>query len=165
MFRRYVTCLLLVSYLITGLAGGTHAHASPWEELHSRPHLHCDWFIELITFHAAPAAQGGPHDHPHTGHGHAHDRGCDDACNAPACVECPHDHDSTCVYLADQTHVVSAAAAPARQDIVHPPVATVDMYAQDLVWVTILRPQWAHPPPESLVGGYDLILKLRTLRI
>jgi hypothetical protein len=41
----------------------------------------------------------------------------------------------------------------------------VDVAGDDHRDVALLRPRRSNAPPETLVGGRDLILKLRTLRI
>lgn len=76
-----------------------------------------------------------------------------------------HDHDSTCVYVADEPEMtvpISTAADDAR---VIAQIAIVDDVAEIVAVSTLIRPEWAHAPPDSLAAPRDLYLKLRTLRI
>jgi hypothetical protein len=76
-----------------------------------------------------------------------------------------HDHDSTCIYLADGSHAILPTTSIVEQSSVYGQLAFIDAVVPNRFDETPFRPQWPHAPPESLVGGYDLILKLRTLRI
>lgn len=179
MFRRCLIAALIVSYLAAGLAEAPHAHAEQSADHDARPHLHVDWIAQLFSsvFGSVEIADShhtrhGHHHHDTSdGHAHSHNAPADKPARKPGdtppkpALPGEQDHDSTCVYVAHQSHAVAPAGGAHDQArdvaLVGLPAAVV---ANDNPSVQ-LRLRRAHGPPGSLIAGCELILMLRTLRI
>jgi hypothetical protein len=179
-FRRFITAVLIISYLATGFAGMTHAHAAQSPDHGARPHVHLDWLTQLFGDSVRPAADPEPahhhhHGHDHGGHEHHHDHdghgdSHDDSGEEPDESPIPFgdfgdDHDATCSFLADGALVVAAAKSLSELGWVVAQIAVLDVVADKTNAPSVFRPQRAHAPPGAQCAGADLILKLRTLRI
>jgi hypothetical protein len=69
------------------------------------------------------------------------------------------------VYVDDDPHLAVPAGSIPNQSRVTAEVAILDVIVETVVVPALIRPEWAHAPPDALAGSPDLYLKLRTLRI
>jgi hypothetical protein len=180
-FRRFITAVLIISYLATGAAGTAHAHAKQSPDHGARPHVHLDWLTQLFGDSVRPRADEEPahHHHHHHGHDHGdhghhhHDDGNgdsnDDSGEKPdspvPAGDFGDDHDSTCIYIADGALGVTLSKSLGDLGWVVAQIAVLGVTAGNTNDLFLLRPQRAHAPPGAQCAGADLILKLRTLRI
>ena len=181
-FHRSVAVLLIASYLAMGLARGPHAHASQPADHGDHPHVHLDWIARLFGSIAGHFKDQDPHHHEdehhghhhhhhddhHTadGHGHTHLAPPDLPDQIPEPISNGEEnHDSTCVYVADDPHLTGPSGTVSEDSRVIAQVAVFDVVVENIAVPMLLRPEWAHAPPDSLAAACDLFLQLRTLRI
>jgi hypothetical protein len=178
-FRRCLTVLLIASYLATSLARGPHAHASQPSDHGAHPHVHLDWMARLfgsVAGHVKDQDYEDQHHgyhhhhhddhHPADGHGHTHSapHGLPDQIPEPI-PNGDQNHDSTCVYVADDPHVTGPSKSVSEDIRAIAQIVVFDVIVENIAVPMLLRPEWAHAPPDSLAAANDLFLKLRTLRI
>jgi hypothetical protein len=177
-FRHSLKSLLIFAYLAASMARGPHAHASQAADHDVRAHVHFDWIEKLVQSISGSTEKREPHAHHHDHHGHSHHHGhgnhehehshqpTHDVVNevpAPGHRGEP-DHDSTCVYFADCPEIIVPQSTISDDSRVIAQVTILNEVAANVAISRLIRPEWAHAPPESLIAGSNLVLKLRTLR-
>ncbi len=166
MFRRYVTIVLILGYVASQMASLSHAHGSQPAGHDERPHVHGSWITRLLGIADEATnerdASHRHHDHSHGGHSHTHDR--PQAPSVPTEPANP-DHDSTCIYLADGGHgALNSGTGAFFASVFHQAHFADEAVCSHLQATPIIVRQLQRPP-DSLLSGCALILKLRTLRI
>lgn len=167
LFRRCVTAVLIASYLVAGLAGPAHVHASQTSDHGVRAHVHVDWLGRLLFV----GGEAGDHDetcdhhgHHHHGDGHHHSHDVPVERPSPASSD-DGEHDSTCIYLADESGLLARGPLGNEPDAGKLLASVFDLLAVSDESVLIYRPDRYYSPPVLPISGLDWTLTLRTLRI
>jgi hypothetical protein len=164
-FRRFVTLLLIVTYVAGQLATMPHAHAVSIAGHGARPHVHTNSLARLL-----PGNGHSQHNHDHGGsHEHSHYQVHEHRCSheAPNDTPAPRDdrgHDADCVYLSDSL-IAQASVSWDNCTQVAGDADLLDALFDDGPDLAAFRSFQTHGPPDVVVSGRQLLLKLRTLRI